>query len=85
MQSREVVMLVYGRGSAKHSKLKVCGKADFANLQSRPSFFGNLTWDTSRYTYLKVRVKPSHDEGMRFFVNIQTDGPGKPTFRSGYP
>lgn len=46
-------------------------------LQSRPTMFGNRTWDTSSYVFLKVRVKPSQDQGMRFFVNIQTDGPGR--------
>ena len=45
-------------------------------LQTRNSLFGTLTWDTSRFTYLKIRCKPSADEGMRYFVNIQTDGPG---------
>jgi len=43
--------------------------------KSRPTIFGIQTWDTSTYTFLKVRVKPSPDEGMRYFVNIQTDGP----------
>lgn len=45
--------------------------------QTRNSLFGTLTWDTSSFTYLKIRCKPSPDEGMRYFVNIQTDGPGK--------
>lgn len=45
-------------------------------LQTRNSLFGTLTWDTSSFTYLKIRCKPSADEGMRYFVNIQTDGPG---------
>ncbi|KAL7007241.1 hypothetical protein EMMF5_003080 [Cystobasidiomycetes sp. EMM_F5] len=43
--------------------------------KARPSLFGQQFWDTSRYTFLKVRVKPGLDEGMRYFINIQTDGP----------
>ena len=47
-------------------------------VQSRPTLFGTQTWDTSPFVFLKVRVKPAADEGMRYFINIQTDGPGQP-------
>lgn len=37
--------------------------------------FGPRTWDTSLHSFLRLRVRSSGD-GMRYFVNIQTDGPG---------
>lgn len=43
--------------------------------QQRTSLFGTLSWDTSQHDFLRLRVKSSGD-GMRYFVNIQTDGPG---------
>lgn len=46
--------------------------------------FGPRTWDTSLYDFLRLRVRSSGD-GMRYFVNIQTDGPGafSPSLDSG--
>lgn len=41
--------------------------------------FGTQTWDTSMHEYLRLRVRSSGDN-MRYFVNIQTDGPGKSRF-----
>lgn len=38
--------------------------------------FGARTWDTSLHDFLRLRVRSSGD-GMRYFVNIQTDGPGE--------
>lgn len=43
--------------------------------QSRTTLFGTRTWDTSLHAFLRLRVRSSGD-GMRYFVNIQTDGPG---------
>lgn len=45
-------------------------------LQSRTTLFGTRTWDTSLHEFLCLRVRSSGD-GMRYFVNIQTDGPSK--------
>ncbi|KAI5479875.1 complex I intermediate-associated protein CIA30 [Pseudohyphozyma bogoriensis] len=42
--------------------------------QSRTTMFGTRTWDTSEHDFLRLRVRSSGD-GMRYFVNIQTDGP----------
>ena len=39
--------------------------------------FGTRHWDISLHDYLRLRIKSSGD-GMRYFVNIQTDGPGEP-------
>jgi hypothetical protein len=33
-----------------------------------------MTWDTSLYNFLRLRLKNSGD-GMKYFVNLQTDGP----------
>ena len=38
--------------------------------------FGARTWDTSLHDFLRLRVRSSGD-GLRYFVNIQTDGPGE--------
>lgn len=43
--------------------------------QSRTTMFGARTWDTSLHDFLRLRVRSSGD-GMRYFINIQTDGPG---------
>ena len=45
-------------------------------LQSRTTLFGTRTWDTSLHEFLCLRVRSSGD-GMRYFVNIQTDGPSE--------
>ncbi|ORY86629.1 complex I intermediate-associated protein 30-domain-containing protein [Leucosporidium creatinivorum] len=42
--------------------------------KSRTTMFGSRTWDTSLHDFLRLRVRSSGD-GMRYFVNIQTDGP----------
>jgi NADH dehydrogenase [ubiquinone] 1 alpha subcomplex assembly factor 1 len=45
--------------------------------RSRPSLFGEETWDLSLYSHLKVEVGYRGWEGWRnrWVVNIQTDGP----------
>lgn len=45
-------------------------------LQSRTTLFGTRTWDTSLHEFLCLRVRSAGD-GMRYFVNIQTDGPSE--------
>jgi hypothetical protein len=45
-------------------------------IQSRTTLFGPMTWDTSLHDFLRLRVRSSGDQ-MRYFVNIQTDGPGE--------
>ncbi|KAK4703742.1 NADH dehydrogenase [ubiquinone] 1 alpha subcomplex assembly factor 1, partial [Phenoliferia sp. Uapishka_3] len=54
----------------------VVERGGYAGLRSksRTTMFGPQTWDTSLYDYLRLRVRSSGD-GMRYFVNIQTDGP----------
>lgn len=49
--------------------------------QSRTTIFGPRTWDTSLHDFLRLRVRSSGD-GMRYFVNIQTDGPGTPSLHT---
>ncbi|GAA5907795.1 hypothetical protein JCM6882_004560 [Rhodosporidiobolus microsporus] len=60
-------------GRRKEGVIERGGYAGFRNKQ-RTSFFGTQTWDTSLHDFLRLRVKSSGD-GMRYFVNIQTDGP----------
>ncbi|GJN93382.1 hypothetical protein Rhopal_006436-T1 [Rhodotorula paludigena] len=48
--------------------------SSLARPQQRTSLFGTQTWDTSLHDFLRLRVRSSGD-GMRYFVNIQTDGP----------
>ncbi|KAL8279554.1 hypothetical protein RQP46_008116 [Phenoliferia psychrophenolica] len=54
----------------------VVERGGYAGLRSKSqtTIFGPRTWDTSLYDYLRLRVRSSGD-GMRYFVNIQTDGP----------
>lgn len=45
--------------------------------KTRPSLFGEDTWDLSLYSHLRMRVAYRGLEGWRdrWYVNIQTDGP----------
>ncbi|KAK4055356.1 hypothetical protein OIO90_003194 [Microbotryomycetes sp. JL221] len=45
-----------------------------ASWGQRTTMFGSQFWDTSLHDFLRLRVRSSGD-GMRYFVNIQTDGP----------
>ncbi|BGP13475.1 hypothetical protein JCM10213_001799 [Rhodosporidiobolus nylandii] len=60
-------------GRRKEGVIERGGYAGFRNKQ-RTTFFGTRTWDTSLHDFLRLRVRSSGD-GMRYFVNIQTDGP----------
>lgn len=45
--------------------------------KTRPSLFGEETWDLSLYSHLRMKVAYRGLEGWRdrWYVNIQTDGP----------
>ncbi|KPV74036.1 uncharacterized protein RHOBADRAFT_45333 [Rhodotorula graminis WP1] len=60
-------------GRRKPGVVERGGYAGFRNKQ-RTSLFGTQTWDTSLHDFLRLRVRSSGD-GMRYFVNIQTEGP----------
>ncbi|GAA5865356.1 hypothetical protein JCM8547_005066 [Rhodosporidiobolus lusitaniae] len=60
-------------GRRKEGVIERGGYAGFRTKQ-RTTFFGTQTWDTSLHDFLRLRVKSSGD-GMRYFVNIQTEGP----------
>ncbi|KAK4047326.1 hypothetical protein OIV83_005504 [Microbotryomycetes sp. JL201] len=60
-------------GRRKEGVIERGGYAGFRTKQ-RTTMFGAQTWDTSLHDYLRLRVRSSGD-GMRYFVNIQTDGP----------
>ncbi|GAA6036462.1 hypothetical protein JCM8097_003519 [Rhodosporidiobolus ruineniae] len=60
-------------GRRKEGVIERGGYAGFRNKQ-RTTLFGTQTWDTSLHDFLRLRVKSSGD-GMRYFVNIQTEGP----------
>ncbi|GAA5953791.1 hypothetical protein JCM3765_006967 [Sporobolomyces pararoseus] len=60
-------------GRKKDGVIERGGYAGFRTKQ-RTTLFGTRTWDTSLHDFLRLRVKSSGD-GMRYFVNIQTDGP----------
>ncbi|GAA5955366.1 hypothetical protein JCM21900_005789 [Sporobolomyces salmonicolor] len=61
---------------AGRRKEGVIERGGYAGMRSkqRTSLFGTRTWDTSLHDFLRLRVRSSGD-GMRYFVNIQTDGP----------
>ncbi|KAM0750060.1 NADH:ubiquinone oxidoreductase complex I intermediate-associated protein 30 [Meredithblackwellia eburnea MCA 4105] len=60
-------------GRRKEGVIERGGYAGFRS-KSQTTIFGARMWDTSLYDYLRLRVRSSGD-GMRYFVNIQTDGP----------
>ncbi|GAA6061805.1 hypothetical protein JCM10212_004861 [Sporobolomyces blumeae] len=60
-------------GRRKDGVIERGGYAGFRSKQ-RTTLFGTRTWDTSLHDFLRLRVRSSGD-GMRYFVNIQTDGP----------
>ncbi|GAA5866297.1 hypothetical protein JCM1840_004074 [Sporobolomyces johnsonii] len=62
--------------NAGRRKEGVIERGGYAGMRSkhRTSLFGTRTWDTSLHDFLRLRVRSSGD-GMRYFVNIQTDGP----------
>ncbi|KWU42707.1 CIA30-domain-containing protein [Rhodotorula sp. JG-1b] len=60
-------------GRRRDGVLEKGGYAGFRN-KSRTTLFGTRTWDTSLHEFLCLRVRSAGD-GMRYFVNIQTDGP----------
>ncbi|BGP42438.1 hypothetical protein JCM10450v2_006534 [Rhodotorula kratochvilovae] len=60
-------------GRRKEGVIERGGYAGFRNKQ-RTTLFGTQTWDTSLHDFLRLRVRSSGD-GMRYFVNIQTEGP----------
>ncbi|SCV70176.1 BQ2448_1570 [Microbotryum intermedium] len=60
-------------GRRKEGVIERGGYAGFRTKQ-RTTLFGTRFWDTGLHDFLRLRVKNSGD-GMRYFVNIQTDGP----------
>ncbi|GAA6056629.1 hypothetical protein JCM3770_006364 [Rhodotorula araucariae] len=60
-------------GRRKEGVIERGGYAGFRNKQ-RTTLFGTQTWDTSLHDFMRLRVRSSGD-GMRYFVNIQTEGP----------
>ncbi|GAA6022861.1 hypothetical protein JCM10207_001426 [Rhodosporidiobolus poonsookiae] len=60
-------------GRRKEGVIERGGYAGLRNKQ-RTSLFGTQTWDTSLHDFLRLRVRSSGD-GMRYFVNVQTEGP----------
>ncbi|TNY21138.1 complex I intermediate-associated protein 30-domain-containing protein [Rhodotorula diobovata] len=60
-------------GRRRQGVIERGGYAGFRNKQ-RTTLFGTQTWDTSLHDFLRLRVRSSGD-GMRYFVNIQTEGP----------
>ena len=50
--------------------------------QAKSTLFGLQTWDTAQYSFLRVRLRSppigTKASTLRYFVNIQTDGPSRP-------
>merc|ERR1711939_224744 len=61
------------QGRKREGVIERGGYAGFRN-KTRTAMFGTRHWDISLHDYLRLRIKSSGD-GMRYFVNIQTDGP----------
>ncbi|SGY15473.1 BQ5605_C013g07377 [Microbotryum silenes-dioicae] len=62
-------------GRRKEGVIERGGYAGFRTKQ-RTTVFGTRFWNTELHDFLRLRVKSSGD-GMKYFVNIQTDGPGR--------
>ncbi|KDE04400.1 hypothetical protein MVLG_05190 [Microbotryum lychnidis-dioicae p1A1 Lamole] len=60
-------------GRRKEGVIERGGYAGFRTKQ-RTTVFGTRFWNTELHDFLRLRVKSSGD-GMKYFVNIQTDGP----------